>query len=192
MIILHLLYLLLSITAATPISSNESPSSPLHKRDISCYEMNGRNIIPNECSEALRHMREHLAYMGAVSGPSEHIVGPFSRQPSDIRFLLPTFFRTSTCSIGVDTIEPYASLSTFWSTKVAAAEAILNRCVAPRAIGGEARTSDGFIVIVVNEQNLSPNLRNLWDACLRTGLRVDILACTGVLAPSMRRYSTGR
>lgn len=72
-----------------------------------------------------------------------------------------------------------------------AAQAIINQCVAPGAIGGETRTSDGFMVMVINEGTLTPNLRNAWSECLRIGLNVDILFCAGRLGNSMRRYRIG-
>lgn len=175
MIILCLIHLLLlSLTAATPISQDESPSSPLHKRDvIGCFGAQGHHINPNDCRDALGQMRQHLAFSGPVSGPSEPIGGPFSRQPSDVRYLVPLFFRTPTCTIAVDLSDRTTSLRTFWSTKVVAAEAILNRCVAPQAIGCENHTSDGFLVMVVNEQNLSPDKRDIW-------LRVFGRACAWI------------
>lgn len=190
MIILCLIYLLLSLTTATPISRDESPSSPLHKRDnIGCFGSQGHHINPSDCRDALGQMRQHLAFSGPVSGPMEPIGGPFSRQPSDVRYLVPLMFRTPTCTIAVDTADRTASVRAFWSTKVVAAEAILNRCVAPQAIGGENHTPDGFIIMVVNEQNLNPAMRGVWSACLRQGLRVDITSCSG---GSLRRISTGR
>lgn len=192
MIVLHVIYLLLSLATATPILREESPSSPLYKRDIECIEQNGRDIIPFDCGAALRAMRQHLAFNGPVSGPFEPVAGPFSRQPSDVRYQVPIFFRTPTCTIAIDTISVTASLPTRWSTKVATAQAILNRCVAPQTIGGETRTSDGFFVMVVNERTLTPTLRSIWSACLRIGLRVDIAMCAGRLGSRVRQYATGR
>lgn len=192
MIIFHLISFLLSLSAATPISTYQSPSSPLHKRDdINCIEQNGRNIVHWQCSEALVHMNQHLGYLSPASAPSERILGPFSRHPSDVRFIVPMFFRTRTCTIALDTIDVTASLSTMWSTKVDAAQAIINQCVAPGAIGGDARTSDGFLVMVINESALPPSLQNAWAACLRVGLRADITLCAGRPGNSMRTYRTG-
>ncbi len=192
MIVLHLISLLLSLATATPISIEQSPSSPIQKRDIECIVANGRNINPLDCGGALRHMRQHLAFNGPVSGPFEPRAGPFSRTPSDVRFQVPIFFRTPTCTIAIDTISTVASLYTYWSTKVDTAQSILDRCVAPLKIGGETRTSDGFIIMIINEQSLSSNLRVIWSACLRAGLRVDIDTCVGLGGRSSRQYSTGR
>lgn len=72
-----------------------------------------------------------------------------------------------------------------------AAQAIINRCVALGAMGGETRMSDGFMVMVVNELTFTPNLRDAWSACLRVGLRADITPCAGRPGDGVRRYTIG-
>ena len=194
MIFLHLIHLLLSLTAATPISRYESPSSPLHKRAVDCYQDTGHSISPGDCSAALAQMSQHLLFSGPVRGPFEPLNGPFSRSPTDIRFLVPVFFRTPTCTIAVDTIDRTAQLRTYWSMLVVRARFIIDQCVARGAIGGQTRTADGFIIVVVNEQNLDPRFYEVWQSCLRQGLRVDITECLGrlgALGGHIVQYSTG-
>lgn len=169
MMILTPVCLLLSLAAAAAVSADQSPTSPLDKRDSACFPLFGDNIFPAHCTDALDQMRREAE---SLRVDQHRYVGPFSRNSQDQRFKVPKLYRTPSCTIGIDLTDPRSSIRTFWSERIAIAESLIRRCaMPPSGTGGEYKTYDGFTTVVVNESRLDPILHNIWAACLRMGLQ---------------------
>lgn len=187
MIILTLLFLLLAITSATPISADQNPSSPLHSKRAGtggCLRVYGDGVLLPDCFDALNQMRHHLDSLGGT----DPYFGPFSTGNSNPLFSLPKVWRSPTCTIGLDIKHPELSISAKWSSRVRVAEMIVERCVVPMSIGGEWHSEEYFLTTVVNERRMDPRLRSTWNSCLRTaGQLGDTCASLTDLAMGLTR-----
>lgn len=141
--------------------------------NINCRQDLGTGIIRADCDYALRQMIHHTVNIGFTNNP---LAGPFSRASEDPNFRLPMFFRTSTCTIGLDVVTSSDELQTNWRyARVTAAERLIDRCVnnigtgASMGTGGELTEFSGFVTVVINEQNMKPDKKDTWKACLKSG-----------------------
>ncbi|KAI9879568.1 MAG: hypothetical protein M1830_008102 [Pleopsidium flavum] len=166
MIILLTLSLLVSLGAAAPVADDQPLSPQLQKRAVGCHIEYGSDIVPGDCDQAIRKMRQMPTVdVNPRTGWLIPLSGEFSRTQPDGRFRLPQSFRFGTCTIIVGMSNPAETVTSGWGQVSAGAHYVIEQCVVLKGQIGGIDDRNGFDTLVVNERTMSQRLSDAWHEC---------------------------
>lgn len=190
------LFVLLS-AAATPTEDGASFPTFM-KRSTQCELALGHNIDRNDCHEAFGNLQTQPQFRadsveGIAAGPRSE----FSRTAIDRRFRLPQSFSVRTCTICVDLTGDVNALTLTRNNVLSGAKRLIDQCVYGQQLGG-IDNRNGLFTMIVNEGNLSPDVRPAWEQCKRRmssslfDQRVQCLRSAWEEALARRRHGTSK
>lgn len=160
--------LLFVLSAAAPAADDHIKFPVLQKRDISCDVRYGQGILEQDCVEAMKQMQRmtpNAVHPG--TGLPLPNMGGFGRLNPDARYRLPQRFSVGTCTILVDTIEPWLTLPSTWNILANNAKVVIDQCVHTHGTGGRFKAIN-INTVIANEANIGPEIRDLWQYCMNT------------------------
>ena len=158
--------LILLCAAAAPLAEDHSDFPALQKRSIACSTLYGRGIIERDCDGAIGDMRR-MTVNSNHPGTGQPIpnMGAYSRFNPDGHYRLPQRFSVGTCTIIVDTVDTRLTLPSSWDLVAGGTSNVVRQCVHGNGQGGEMMDM-GLTIVVLNEANLSPVIRDQWQRCV--------------------------
>ena len=158
-------FILVTLSAAAPVTEDPAFSQTLAKRAPRCLRAFGHDIGLTDCVEALFNMNRLPQFReGRGEGLFSWPTSEFSRTATDSRFRLPQQIKVGTCTIFLDISSNMHRTVVMRSAVSLGAQDIVSQCVLPQRIGG-SDTRFGIETAVGSEQTLDPSLRAAWEQC---------------------------